>query len=450
MRGFARIHPQLVKSPHWARTPHHPHTTPNMSTKQLLEEAQKLGLPQGESLYHRVIDVNVTDATGSQKERAAQDQEVAFLALGSYYAQSTQDLDKLAQLVTKSCEVTQHYAKSKTSKIIRALIDDMAQIPNSTQKQIDVINKCIDWAVASQRGFLRQGLQIRLIGLLYDSQQYHDAVELAGSLLLELKRLDDKMMLVEVQLHQARIYHALRNIPKARAALTSARTSANSVYTPTLMQAQLDMMSGVLQAEEGDYKTAFSYFYEAFEGYSSLDNKNTVQALKYLLLVKIMLNLSSDVEQLLKNKTIAKYQGKSIEAMTAMSKANADRSLKDFGQVLQKYDAELTTDPFIRAHFTALYEKLFQENLMKVIEPYSCVEVEHLATLLGLSATLIEGKISQMILDGVFNGVLDQSKGWLYVYPEPEADKTYEMSLETVKQMSTVVDTLYEKAAIIN
>ena len=100
-----------------------------------------------------------------------------------------------------------------------------------------------------------------------EKQSYYEALTLINSLLKELKRLDDKLVLVEVQLLESRVYHALGNVPKGRAALTSARTSAASVYTPPLLQAGLDMQSGMLHAEDKDFNTAFSYFIEALDGF---------------------------------------------------------------------------------------------------------------------------------------------------------------------------------------
>ena len=55
---------------------------------------------------------------------------------------------------------------------------------------------------------------------------------LAGvtSLLREVKRLDDKQLLVETHLLESLIHHALRNVPKARGRLSSLPPSCGSCF----------------------------------------------------------------------------------------------------------------------------------------------------------------------------------------------------------------------------
>ena len=59
---------------------------------------------------------------------------------------------------------------------------------------------------------------------------------LASSLIRELKKVDDKDLIVEVQLEESKACYHLASLAKARTALTSARTTANSMYIPPKMQ----------------------------------------------------------------------------------------------------------------------------------------------------------------------------------------------------------------------
>nr|MBE5727072.1 regulatory particle non-ATPase 6 [Cucujiformia] len=223
--------------------------------------------------------------------------------------------------------------------------------------------ECIEWAKDERRTFLRQSLEARLVALYFDTGMFAEALTLGSILLKELKKLDDKNLLVEVQLLESKTYHALSNLPKARAALTSARTTANSIYCPPKMQAALDLQSGILHAaDEKDFKTAYSYFYEAFEGFDSVEAPKALVALKYMLLSKIMLNSPEEVQQIVSGKLAIKYAGKDIDAMKAVAQASHKRSLADFQLAVKEFKHELEDDVIVRAHLGTLYDNMLEQN----------------------------------------------------------------------------------------
>ncbi|KAI9672917.1 MAG: 26S proteasome regulatory subunit rpn6 [Trizodia sp. TS-e1964] len=378
---------------------------------------------------------------------AIRDYELALVGLGELYRDHKQ-VNQIAELVQTSRSVLSSFAKAKTAKLVRQLLDLFSTIPNTVDIQISVTKSCIEWAVSERRGFLRQNLETRLVSLYMQKQSFYEALTLINGLLKELKRLDDKLVLVEVQLLESRVYHALGNVPKGRAALTSARTSAASVYTPPLLQAGLDMQSGMLHAEDKDFNTAFSYFIEAMEGYHAQDeNQKATSALQYMLLCKIMLNLADDVNSLMTSKQAVKYAGKNLEAMKSVARAHSNRSLEEYEKSLSDYRVELGSDPFIRNHLRRLYDAMLEQNLIKVIEPFSRVEIAHIAGMVGLDTQQVERKLSQMILDKVIVGVLDQGAGCLIIFEEAERDQGYDAALETIEKLSNVVDVLYTNQA---
>ncbi|CDO78085.1 hypothetical protein BN946_scf184702.g6 [Trametes cinnabarina] len=94
----------------------------------------------------------------------------------------------------------------------------------------------------------------------------------------------------------------------------------------------------------------------------------------------------------------------------AFALAHQKRNLADFEKALRDYRQELSSDPTIRTHLSALYDTLLEQNLLRIIEPYSVVEIECIAQQVGQDRQAVELKLSQMILDKVFHGVLDQDR----------------------------------------
>lgn len=132
--------------------------------------------------------------------------------------------------------------------------------------------------------------------------------------------------------------------------------------------------------------------------------------------------------------------------MKAVAQASHKRSLADFQQALKDYKTQLEDDPIVRAHLDSLYDTMLEQNLCRIIEPYSRVQVSFIATTIKLPVHQVEKKLSQMILDKKLTGILDQGDGVLVVFDEAPIDKTYETALEVIHNMGKVVDTLYQKA----
>ncbi len=86
------------------------------------------------------------------------------------------------------------------------------------------------------------------------------------------------------------------------------------------------------------------------------------------------------------------------------------------------HDPELSNDPIIRNHLAALYDTLMEQNLLRVIEPYSRVEIAYIAERVRHPLADVETKLSQMILVRKFHGILDQGNGCLVVFDEPPED----------------------------
>lgn len=358
------------------------------------------------------------------------------------------DAAGLAQFIRSLNPVWPVFARAKSAKLVRDLLDLLPT--TATDVQIALVKELIEWCVQDKRSFLKQNLESRLGGLYLQARLFTDALSMVSGLLKELKRMDDKLALVSVHLLECKIYHALSNLPKAKAALTAARSAANAVYTPPLTQAALDMQSAILHAQDTDFKTAYSYFIEALDAFAAAKDPLGAQTLKYMLLCKIMMGSVDDIDGLVTGKLGQNYSlGRDVEAMKTVGEAYKQRSLKAFQAALHSHPTELGADPIVATHLNSLYDSLLQQNILRIIQPYSRIQVAHVAEQIGLDRTLIEQKLSLMILDKVLEGILDQAEGSLILTEERPSDQVFAIASQAFQKLDTVVDTLHIKATTL-
>jgi 26S proteasome regulatory subunit N6 len=288
--------------------------------------------------------------------------------------------------------------------------------------------------------------------LYLDHAQYQKALAIVQDLYREVKKLDDKLLLVEILVVESKINISLKNIPKAKVSLTAAKANANAIHCPYLLQSEIDMLSGVINAQEKDFKTAFSYFNEAFESlHQNHEKQRAVRALKYMLLAKVMSEQPKEVESIVNSKIVAmEYAGRdSTEALLAIARAQKTRSIEVFETTVNKYLVDISQDPVISHHVRELNERLIEQNLCRIVEPYSRVEIDHVAKLAKLPIERVQSKLGDMILDKKLNATLDQGIGVLILFTDEEFGAFYDDILETIANTSNCVDSLFEKSKMI-
>eukprot|EP00922_Rhytidocystis_sp_ex-Travisia-forbesii_P023226 GHVS01034107.1.p1 GENE.GHVS01034107.1~~GHVS01034107.1.p1 ORF type:complete len:516 (+),score=74.90 GHVS01034107.1:145-1692(+) len=447
----------------------------------------------GPSLAATVDNNNKEAVASSLYELQLRHKETAIYCLGELYAE-TKNTNELQALIRNSECFFHTLPRARTAKIVRRLMEAVARVPDSGELLLDMYTQCIDWCRKEKRTFLRHRVEARLALLYHQIGRLQEGLELITEVLKEVKKLDDRLLLVELHLIESKIYWTTRNIAKSKAALTAARTNANAIHCPPMLQGDIDLQGGILHAQEKDFKTAFSYFFEAFEAFGSVspiapihhlpavvtpgvavatasgdsipspvapptttevvglssvptatDVPRALQALKYLMLAKVMCGQVDDLTPILSGKQGLKYASQ-LDALRAVAKCHKERSLSMFETTLAKYESELYGDAVLKHHISDLYETLLEQNILRILEPFSHVEIAHVAKLMELPQPNVQRKLGEMVLDGKLQGTLDQGTGVLILFDEPTLPDTYDDALATLTHMGEVVETLHEKA----
>lgn len=374
----------------------------------------------------------------------------------NHYSDILSQIRKPQELIDLLTRIRPFFAvlpKAKTAKIVRKIFDNIISAGATLAAQEKVCLEMIDWTKAEKRTFLRHRLQLRLAQICFEQKESLRALSVINSLLREVRRLDDRTLLVDIHLVESCVYYSIRNISKSRAALVSARTNANAIYCPPLAQAEIDLQSGILHADEGDYKTAFSYLYEAFEGFHQLGDhaREARRTLTYMVLAKISCDNLDELNAVMTAKSVLEYTGREVDALRAVARAHKNKDVHDFNLILQDFADVLKNDQVIEKHLRGMYEELVERHMLRIIRPYNRVQIQFIADSMKLPVDVTESKLSQLILDKKLHGIQDQLHRCLIVFEDEDTSKQgpsiYEDALSTLENLDRVVTALFDKMA---
>ncbi|KRH93494.1 26S proteasome regulatory complex, subunit RPN6/PSMD11 [Pseudoloma neurophilia] len=320
---------------------------------------------------------------------------------------------------------------ARASKILKKITD---LLPNSNYKDaLPYVNEMIQW---SDQKYLKLFYETKKVAMLYELREFTQCLKNIKILHGDLKKMNDKLNLINLYIYESKTYFELENMTRAKASLTSARALAVTTFCPFYIQSQIELLAGMYSCEEGNYFISYNHYIEALDGFNQYKMVNEcILTLRYIILSYIILNKWGDLKNILSKKITQPYvNDKIVKILLLLAESVKNKDLSTFDKEIQE-NLDILNDTFILSHLTYLKDILLDANILKLIEPYLNVSITFLAEKLNFPVAAIEAKLRTLILDKKISGILDYYTNTLVLYEKVEMTETENNQLETMKMI---------------
>ena len=129
-----------------------------------------------------------------------------------------------------------------------------------------------------------------------------------------------------------------------------------------------------------------------------------------------------------------------IVAMTNLVSAFQRKEIGEFEKILKDNRATIMDDPFIRDYIDDLLKNIRLQVLLKLIKPYTRIEIGFISQKLNISSSEVEDLLVNLILDGKLAGRIDQTLQRVELDQESGMDERY----KALKKWTHNIDSLYK------
>nr|XP_027193885.1 26S proteasome non-ATPase regulatory subunit 11-like [Dermatophagoides pteronyssinus] len=302
----------------------------------------------------------------------------------------------------------------------------------------------IKWCKELRFEFLQYRIEFKLIQVMINFKQFDKAYSSISTLISYVQKSEDKLLLLDLYLTQCSLGIGINNVSQAVSFLTNAKTVASSINTPLELQFKIELLSGILQADVSDYRTAVPYLQEAFDIAESLNNiENGTQALMYMLLCFMLSDDVDNLARIMKSNFCLKLVDDSrIKGMLNLINAYMSKDINKYREVIQDPNFSLKDEQTIVYHLEKNYESVVDNSIMDIVYAYSHLQLNFIAQKISLPVSVVSTQLEKMIIDGKINGILDESLGVLIQYKATVESEEIYKSNQICENLSQVANKL--------
>ncbi|KAJ3295368.1 COP9 signalosome complex subunit 2 [Borealophlyctis nickersoniae] len=239
------------------------------------------------------------------------------------------------------------------------------------------------------------GRLAKILRQLHQSCQNDDGSDdqKKGTLLLEIFALEIQM------------YTETKNTKKLKALYQQCLAVKSAIPHPRIMGV-IRECGGKMHMNEKQWDAAQTDFFEAFKNYDEAGSAQRIACLKYLVLANML--MESQINPFDSQETKPYKNDSQIVAMTNLVSAFQRKEIHEFEKILKENHNTIMADPFIRTYIDDVLKNIRTQVLIKLIKPYTRIEVPFLTKELNVDVKEVEDLLVGLILDGKVDGKIDQ------------------------------------------
>ncbi|GJQ68197.1 hypothetical protein Trydic_g10749 [Trypoxylus dichotomus] len=339
--------------------------------------------------------------------------------------------------------------RNHSEKSINSILDYI-----STSKNMELLQDFYETTLEALKDAKNDRLwfktNTKLGKLYYDQGDYNKLAKILKQLHQSCQTDDGEddlkkgTQLLEIYALEIQMYTEQKNNKKLKTLYEQSLHIKSAIPHPLIMGV-IRECGGKMHLREGEFEKAHTDFFEAFKNYDESGSPRRTTCLKYLVLANML--MKSGINPFDSQEAKPYKNDPEILAMTNLVNAYQLNDINEFEKILRQNRETIMDDPFIREHIEDLLRNIRTQVLIKLIRPYTRIQIPHISRELNIDEEDVENLLVSCILDNTIQGRIDEVNHVLFLDRKNTNNTRYAALDRWTNQLSTLHVAIANKMA---